>query len=135
MSRKQIYFLVAIVLLVILLSACDTSKVRIGEVRMMYGTNQDGLISYDVTSFKGIEKGSLQVQQGQNITFDFNVNVNKGSLIIEWQDSEGEVLWSKELFESELGHEDLPGNLPGEYTVLVQGKGFGGSFEVSWGIK
>lgn len=125
----------AVTLLVFLLSACDTGKLKIGEVRMMYGTNQEGLISYGVSAFTGVEKGSLQAERGQIITYDFDVTVSKGSLLIEWQNPDGEVFWSRHLVEGKSGHEDIAVELPGKYTILVQGKGFGGSFEVTWETK
>lgn len=135
MNRNQKYILAAMTLLALLLSACDTGKIKIGEVRMMYGTNQDGLISYDVSTFTGIEEGSFKAERGQAIAFDYDVNVNKGSLIIKWQDPEGEVVWGKDLVDSEAGHDDIPVDVSGEFNILVQGKGFGGSFDVTWKIK
>lgn len=135
MNRNQKFILATLTLLAFLLSACDTGKIKIGEVRMMYGTNQDGLISYEVSAFTGIEKGRLQAEPGQSITFDYDITVSKGSLIIEWQDPRGELLQRKDLVESELGHDAIPVDLLGEHTILLKGKGFGGSFEVTWGIK
>jgi hypothetical protein len=124
-----------IILPALLLSGCDTSKLKIGEVRLMYGENEDGRMYYDIKTFSGFERGSVQTEKGQTIAFDYDATLTKGSLIIEWQDPEGEVVWRKNLVESDSGVENITVESSGEYTVVVQGLDAGGSFDVSWNIQ
>lgn len=119
-------------ILALMLSGCDFSQVRVGEVRMMYGTNVDGHISYNYSIFTGVESGSQQVEAGQRIFFEYRVTVNKGSLLIEWQDPEGEVVWRKNLQDSESGEDDFTAGSTGTYRIIIQGKSTGGDFDVTW---
>jgi hypothetical protein len=102
---------------------------------MMYGTNEVGRISYDISTFTGIERGSVQAETGQTISFTYQAVLDKGSLVIEWQDPHGEVMWQKNLVESDHGDDEIEIDTPGEYMIIIQGKGVGGNFDVSWQIE
>jgi hypothetical protein len=130
-----IHILLITTFLSILLSSCNLSKVKIGEVRMMYGTNEDGRISYDIRTFTGIERGSVQAETGETISFTYQAVLDKGSLMIEWQDPNGEVMWQKNLVESDQGAEEIEIKSSGEYVIITQGKGAAGNFDVSWQVK
>jgi hypothetical protein len=134
MNTKRYFdrILLLTTILAILISSCDLNKIKIGEVRMMYGVNEDGHISYEFTTFTGYENGNIQAETGQTISFDYQAAVDKGSLVIEWQDPNGEVLWRKDIVESESGSEDIAIHSPGRYTIVIQGKGAGGNFDISW---
>jgi hypothetical protein len=136
MKRKNdlLYSLMVVTILALLLSSCDFSKVRVGEVRMMYGTNEEGHISYNYSTFTGVENGSFQVEAGQQLSFTYHVTVTKGNLLIEWQDPAGEVVWQKSLSESELGEAVIPTGTSGTYQIIIQGKSAGGDFDVTWEV-
>lgn len=121
--------------LVLLLCGCDFSKIRFGEVRMMYGSNDDGRISYNYSTFTGIENGIASVESGQTILFNYEVNVEKGSLLIEWQDPNGNAVWQKNLLESDRGEDEITVTSSGIYTLIIQGKNAGGDFDISWTIQ
>ncbi len=129
-----LYSLLVVTVLALLLSSCDFSKVRIGEVRMMYGTNEEGHISYNYSTFTGVENGSLQVEAGQQLSFNYCVTVTKGSLLIEWRDPSGEVVWRKSLLESELGETVIPTETSGTYRIIIQGTNAAGDFDVTWEV-
>jgi hypothetical protein len=131
-DRRLVLCMLAVMAL--LVGGCDFTKVRIGEVRMMYGTNVDGHISYNYSIFTGFEYGETQVASGQRIFFEYTVTVDKGSLLIEWQDPEGEVVWRKSLQESERGEDGFTVESTGTYRIMIQGKNSGGSFDVAWKI-
>lgn len=123
---------VFILILVILLSGCDYTKIKVGEVRVMYGSNEDGHISYDFKTFTGFESGSAQVEKGEIIFFDYQATVDKGSLLIEWQDPNGEIVWQENLSESDRGNVEIGIETSGKYTIIIQGKNAAGNFDVSW---
>jgi hypothetical protein len=137
MKRKfdliRILFITSI--LALLLSGCDFSKINIGQVRMMYGSNDDGHILYNYSTFTGIENGSAHVETGQTISFDYDVRVDKGSLMIEWQDPNGTAVWQKSLVESDRGNEEIIVESSGKYMIIIQGKNAGGDFDISWRIQ
>ena len=131
---KIIWILLITAILSIGLSSCNFSKVKFGEVRLMYGGNDDGRIAYDIRTFTGVESGSLQAEAGQTISFNYQAVLDKGSLVIEWQNPQGEVVWRKDMNGSAAGDEKIVVEDPGEYSVFIQGKGAGGSFDVSWQV-
>jgi hypothetical protein len=132
---KKNSFLLITIILAVLLSACELNNVKFGEVRMMYGTNEDGRISYDISTFTGIERGQLQAEPGEIIAFAYQADLDKGTLLIEWQDPLGEVAWRKNLEESDDGDGEIEIDSPGIYTIFIQGKGVRGNFDVSWQVK
>ena len=69
------------------------------------------------------------------ISYSYALDIHKGSLIIEWQDPEGEVAWH-EVFETSIqGKNEIPVGTPGTYTIIIQGKDTGGSFKVVWKVE
>jgi hypothetical protein len=129
----RILFITSIIAL--LLSGCDFSRIKFGEVRMMYGSNDDEHISYNYSTFTGIENGSALVEAGQTISFDYDVKVDKGSLMIEWQAPDGKDVWQKRLVESDRGNDEIIAQSSGKYTIIIQGKDAGGEFDISWGTQ
>lgn len=128
-------FLSITIALTALLSGCNLSNVKIGEIRVMDGINEDGHISYNYSIFTGFESGSMQADTGQIFSFYYEATVIKGSLIIEWQDPNGGVVWQKNLVESDRGKDEIVIEFPGRYTIVIQGKGASGNFDVSWKLK
>jgi len=136
-NKSQFYLLITILMIGTILSGCDfTSKIKIGEVRLgMFGDNADGLMYYSYRIFTGTESDLIQAQQGQTISFSYALDVNKGSLLIEWQDPQGEVVWHNVFETSVQGKNEIPVLIDGTYTIIIQGKDTGGSFKVSWHVK
>jgi len=132
---KKTVFLLLTIALSILMSACELNRVKFGEVRMMYGANEDGRISYDISTFTGVERGQVQAQKGQIISFAYQVVLDEGSLDIEWQDPQSEVVWRENLLESDHGDDEIEIISPGTYTIFIQGSGVRGNFDVSWQVK
>ncbi len=138
MMRTKQYFthlLILASLMTLLLSSCEFSNIKIGEVRMMFGSNEDGHISYTFSTFTGFERGSAQAERGQIINFEYQTNVDQGTLNIEWQDPVGEVMWQKSLLGSDHGQDEFVIKSSGEYTIIIQGKEASGDFDVSWEIE
>jgi len=134
-TKVYLSYIILAAVLLSMISSCNFSKVKIGEVRMMYGDNDDGRIAYRFSTFTGFERGSAEAEKGQTISFDYQASVEKGNLIIEWQSPGGDVLWRKNLTENDHGADELKVESPGKYTVIIQGKGAGGDFDVAWRVK
>jgi len=129
---KKKYLILIIILLSIILSACELDKLKFGEVRMMYGNNAAGRISYDISTFTGTESGEFEAETGEVISFTYSIELDKGALVIEWQDPHGEVIWHKTFEESEIGEDEFEILSAGTYRVFVSGDGAGGKFDVLW---
>lgn len=124
-----------LIILAITLSACEFNKLKFGEVRMMYGTNEVGRITYDITTFTGTEQGEFHAEIGDVLLFNYTVDLVKGALFIEWQDPQGEPIWQKMLDGRDQGEVEFEDLHPGRYQVVIRGEGSGGRFDVSWGEK
>jgi hypothetical protein len=133
-KRYPAYILSFFMVVAGLISSCNFDNVSVGGVRVMYGSNEDGHISYNYTVFSGIESGSLEVEAGQRILFSYEVNVDKGSLLIEWQNPDGEAVWQKVLLESEGGGDVITAESSGGYRIIIQGKNAGGNFDITWTV-
>jgi hypothetical protein len=133
-KRYPTYILSLFMVVAGLISSCNFDNVTVGGVRVMYGSNEDGHISYNYSIFSGIESGSLEVEVGQRIQFDYEVTVDKGSLLIEWQDPDGEAVWQKVLLESESGGDVIIAKSSGAYRIIIQGKNAGGDFDIAWTV-
>ena len=136
-NKSHIYLLFTVLIIATLLSGCDfSSKIRIGEVRLgMFGDNKGSYMNYSYGTFTGVESDQVQAINGQTIAFPYVVSVNKGSVLIEWQDPEGEVVWQKRFESNAQGVIEIPVATTGTYTIIIQGKDTGGSFEISWQVK
>jgi hypothetical protein len=133
-KRYPAYILSFFMVVAGLISSCNFDNVSVGGVRVMYGSNEDGHISYNYSIFSGIESGSLEVEAGQRILFSYEVNVDKGSLLIEWQNPDGEAVWQKVLLESEGGGDVITAESSGGYRIIIQGKNAGGNFDITWTV-
>ena len=118
---KKTILIIIVIALSVVLSACRLEKVKFGGVRMMYGTNEAGRIAYDISTFTGIEQGEVQAETGQVILFSYLVDLDKGALFIEWQDPDGEVMWQKNIENSDQGEVDIEINSPGTHKILIRG--------------
>jgi hypothetical protein len=133
-KRYPAYILSLFMVVAGLISSCNFDNVKVGGVRVMYGNNEDGHISYNYSIFSGIESGILEVEAGQRILFDYEVSVDKGSLLIEWQDPDGEAVWQKVLLESDTGGDIITAETSGAYRIIIQGKKAGGDFDITWTV-
>ena len=84
----------------VLVSGCSSNNIIDSDVRMIIRTAQGSQISRIYDTFTGFETESLETEIDQTISFDYEATVNKGSLIIGWQDPNGAVIWRETLAES-----------------------------------
>ena len=129
---KKYSLLLLVITLSVLISGCSLDKLKVGEVRMMYGTNEAGRISYEIRTFTGTESGDLEAAAGQWIAFTYAVELDKGTLFVAWQDPQGDVIWQKDFSESDQGEGEFEALSSGSYQVFIRGTGMGGRFDVSW---
>ena len=117
------------------MSSCTFNKIKLGDVRMMYGSNEDGHIAYTFSTFSDFEHGNVEASEGQIISFSYQVNIERGILNLEWQDPDGVVLWQKSFTEGDIGLTDIAVESSGLYSIIIQGKNSGGDFDVSWDLE
>jgi len=118
----------ALLLVSLLLAGCGSSSVQVGWVESRQLATWRA--SYD--TFDGIERTAFRAQEGQTISLDYDVTVEKGSLTLRLVAPDGESVWEKTY--SQDGDESITLTAPqqGRYRLCVEGDGAGGSFGLSW---
>ena len=118
----------ALLLMSLLLAGCGSSSVQVGWAESRQPRTWRA--SYD--TFDGIERTTFRTQEGQTISLDYCMTVEKGSLTLRLVAPDGESLWEKTY--SQDGDESITLTAPqqGRYQLCVEGDGAGGSFDLSW---
>lgn len=139
-SKRQARFLrtallsAMLLLLLVALGACDeferTSNVQIGMIE------NSGLNSSQARfqTLSGRKAWRENVDAGNTLTLDYEAEVEKGSLTLQIENPEDEVVWERQLQagDSVNDQEELVAPESGTYTILIVGDGAGGSYELSW---
>jgi hypothetical protein len=114
----------ALLLMTSLLVGCGSSTVKVGWV----GSSDPGHIGYRYTTFDGVERKAFRAEAGQTMTFDYDVTVEKGSLVLKVGDPD-KVLWEETFREDAADTITLTAPQNGLYTIRIEG-----SFDLSWSV-
>lgn len=127
-----------LIFLAISLSACGEASLhlgnlKIGEVRIgMFETRGPNHMAYSYTTFSGHESTLIELEPGQLLTVDYQVQMTKGSLTIEIQSPQNELLW-QENFDSDTSDSiELQAQESGQHFIVISADSAGGSVDVSW---
>lgn len=124
-----------ILVLTVILCSCSPDNSFKSDFRMNIRNSQEGRISRVYKTFNGIETESLEARGNQIISFSYETIVSRGSLMVTWHDPHGKIIWRGLLTKGDRGNEEIAIDLPGEYSIVVQGKNTSGSFKVGWHIE
>ena len=119
----------ALLLMISLLVGCGSSTVKVGWV----GSSDSGHIGYRYTTFDGVERKTFRAEAGQTMTFDYDVTVEKGALVLKVGDPD-KVLWEETFREDAADTITLTVPQNGLYTIRIEGQATGGSFDLSWSV-
>ena len=119
----------ALLLMTSLLVGCGSSTVKVGWV----GSSDSGHIGYHYTTFDGVERKTFRAEAGQTMTFDYDVTVEKGALVLKVGDPD-KVLWEETFREDAADTITLTAPQNGLYTIRIEGQATGGSFDLSWSV-
>jgi len=116
-------------LLTLLLSLALTSCVRkVGWVGINYG----GKMKASYRLFDGPQTSTVSLEAGEQVTLNYDVVVEEGSLTLTLADPEKEVIW-QEVFESSgSGVFVFEAGQDGRYTLTTYGQKTQGSFDITW---
>jgi len=119
----------ALLLMTSLLVGCGSSTVKVGWV----GSSDSGHIGYRYTTFDGVERKTFRAEADQTMTFDYDVTVEKGALLLKVGDPD-KVLWEETFREDAADTITLTAPQNGLYTIRIEGQATGGSFDLSWSV-
>jgi hypothetical protein len=120
----------ALLLMTSLLAGCGSTTVQVGWV----GSSVPGHIEYRYTTFDGVERKTFRAEAGQTTTFDCDVTVEKGTLLLQVVAPDGESLWEETFRQDTADTVTLTASQNGFHTVRIEGKATGGSFDISWSV-
>ncbi len=123
---KKIFFIFTL-LMVVVLPACTR---QVSWVGMNYGNQYTA--TYEL--FDGKQKETIPLTAGETLTLIYDVEVKKGSLTLQFEDQEREILWAETFLESGEGVYAYTAETSGRYTLTVIGDQTGGGFDLSWEI-
>ena len=135
--NKPKYYLALLyiaIALTVLVSGCSSNDIFDNDARIRIRTDHGGQISRVYKTFTGFESEYLETAMGKTISFAYEATIDKGRLIIEWQDPNGAVIWRQILEESERSKVDIAIKSPGSYKIVIQCKETSGKFSVSWNV-
>jgi hypothetical protein len=121
-----------------LISGCSFhfGDLKIGETRLgMVGSKSPGSLVYSYRTFSGFESQDFQAEAGEMLEVSYHAVVERGSLTIEVQDPERNVIWSRTLDVSQEQSFTLPLEKSGRHGIIVHAKDASGSFEINWMVK
>jgi len=120
----------ALLLMTSLLAGCGSSTVKVGWV----GSSGPGRMGYRYTTFDGVDRKTFRAEAGQTMTFDYDVTVEKGSLLLKVVAPDGESIWEEAFRKDTTDTVTLTAPQNGLYTIRIEGQATGGSFDLSWSI-
>jgi len=128
--RKGTLLALALLLMTSMLIGCGSSTVKVG----WRGSSGPGHMGYHYTTFDGVERKKFRVEAGQTIPFDYDVTVEKGTLVLKVVTPDSENLWEETFREDAAGTVTLTAPQNGLYTIRIEGQSTGGSFDLAWNV-
>ena len=132
MNRKRTpWLLLAAFLLGGLLASCGSSSMEIG----MMETHLPGNWQASYSTFTGRKSDTFQADAGQSLNLDCDAQVNRGTLEIQVEDPDDQVTWQRSLQVDLSDTVHIPLEKTGRYTLLINGNGTGGSWDLKWNVE
>ena len=130
MKPRNCLAALALVLVSTLLVGCGSSSIRIGWTESS-GLNHK---SAQYASFDGVERKTIRAQENQTITLDYDVTVEKGTLVLAIVGPDGESVWEEPFREDGSDILALTASQKGVYTIHIEGENTTGGFDLSWSL-
>ena len=130
------------VLIAFLLGACrvleDAPGLDFGEVdNLQIGMVESSGFNSTEAHFHtltGRKSWRENLREGDTFSLEYDASLEKGSLLLQVENSQGEVIWEKTVAEGESAGEEmeLTAGESGTYTIAVVGDDAGGEYELAW---
>ena len=123
---KKVLILLSM-MMIIFLSSCTR---KIGWV----GTNIGDKFNASYQFFDGKQISTLRLDAGETLKLDFELEIIKGSLILQMLDPNKNLVWQKRFFEDTSGNFTITPDIDGRYRLNVIGEETQGGFDLQWEI-
>lgn len=132
MKRKMSLILLVLSMLAVILSACSMGSVRVGYVGSNIGHHSD----FSYKTFTGVDVNTFSVEDGEKLSLDYDVEMEKGVLVICLVEKQsGDLVWEKSFETSQADHISFEDLTSGSYQIRFEGQDAGGGYDVEWVIE
>ena len=128
---QRAFFFISTILFVGLLAGCAADRVAVG----MRETNLPGQWQATYTTFSGTKADTFPADAGQTLVLEYETEVDKGSLTLQVESPDDEVLWETALEEGGADTVRVALNQDGRYAIVLSGEDTGGSWDLEWEIE
>jgi hypothetical protein len=107
-------------------------SVRVGYVGSNIGNHSD----FSYTTFTGTDVNTFSVNDGETLTLNYDVEMDKGVLTISLLEKQsGNLVWDKSFETSEVDQVSFEDLASGKYQIYFEGQDAGGGYDVEWVIE
>jgi hypothetical protein len=129
MKGKMFFVILVLSMLVVALSACSLGSVRVGYVGSNFGNHSD----FSYTTLTGRDVNTFSVNDGETLTLNYDVEMDKGVLTISLLEKEsGDLVWDRSFETSEFDQVSFEDLASGKYQLRFEGQIAGGGYDVEW---
>jgi hypothetical protein len=128
MRYRDIFYVAIALWLVLSLTACGQSGVRRGWVENNVGNRYTARYN----QFNGRQTDRFRAEAGQTLEVAYDMRVEEGSLSLDLEDPDGNIIWHIAFPEDESGSVSFDLEDTGRYRWVVVGDQTAGSFELEW---
>lgn len=129
--RRALWLSVALLMLAGLVIGCEGGRtVKIG----FRGSDTRRQKTARYVRFSGVERKSLRLEEGQTVRFEYDVEVDEGTLTLSLIDPDGETAWERTFEEAGADEVEISASQSGRYRLRIRGEATRGSYDVSWRI-
>ncbi len=117
---------ILVLVIVTVLTACDKKLMFVG-----YSTKNKVAASYKL--FTGTDEKKVSLKKGDTLAVDYQSEVKKGELTINFYDPDNQLVQS--ISTNESGNEKIEVNKDGKYRFKINGKHTKGSYKITYKIE
>jgi hypothetical protein len=138
-GHKWLYGARAGLLFLLLLSTLGACGTLAGSSRLEAGMVETTLMNHTEARFQtltGRKTWRESLEAGERFNLDYEATLEKGALTMQVESPQDEIIWERDL-EAEASVSDtmtLVAEEGGTYTIVVDGDGAGGRYELDWNV-
>ncbi|QSF45040.1 hypothetical protein [Paenibacillus tianjinensis] len=128
MKRKWVFSGILVLVIVTMLAACDKRLMFVGS-----SSSTKNKIAASYKLFTGTDEKKISLKKGDTLAVDYQSEVKKGELTINFYDPDNQLVQS--ISTNESGNEKIEVNKDGKYRFKINGKHTQGSYKITYKIE
>lgn len=127
------FFILVLIILPVLFTGCDRmrSTIKIGYSEISSPSGK----SLEYQTFTGSTGAGVNLEQGETLVLNYDAQVTKGTLTLEVQNPDQDIVWDTRLQETVNNSVELQAQQSGNYLIMIEGDDTGGGLELSWSVE